>query len=73
VRKLAVLSAMQLGRGAVRGDVEQLAVEAAEEVVQQQQQVGGWARLLPGLFGAANKLLSQATSSFIGQVTGPGW
>eukprot|EP00775_Hariotina_reticulata_P001607 gene1607-1947_t len=56
---------MQLGRGALRVEVEELAEEAAMEIVR--QQAGGWARLLPGLFGAANKLLSHATSSFIGQ------
>eukprot|EP00879_Flechtneria_rotunda_P017118 GHRR01017926.1.p1 GENE.GHRR01017926.1~~GHRR01017926.1.p1 ORF type:complete len:450 (+),score=189.71 GHRR01017926.1:171-1520(+) len=58
MRKLAVLSAMQLGCGAWQ----------QQQPEQQRQQQQGLAGLLPGLFGAANKALSTATSSFLGQV-----
>lgn len=60
VRKLAVLSAMQLGRDALR-----------DSVAGQKQQPGTTASVqqgLAGLFGVANRALTNAASSFIGQV-----
>ncbi|WIA22339.1 hypothetical protein OEZ85_004653 [Tetradesmus obliquus] len=84
VRKLAVLSAMQLGRDAVQQQQQSLgtpgpaAAAAAAAAASGQTAVGnsanvgygggGVAGLVPGLFGAANRALSNAASSFIGQV-----
>jgi hypothetical protein len=76
VRQLAVLSAMQLGKQAWEHEGARLVGAAAEAVVRGHQQPrgsggGGGGPLasgLSGLFGAANRALSTAASSFLGQV-----
>jgi hypothetical protein len=86
VRKLAVLSAMQLGRDAVQQQQQLAPGQSAAAAAAMSGQAaagggaaaggsnsynsynGGLAGLVPGLFGAANRALSNAASSFIGQV-----
>jgi hypothetical protein len=86
VRKLAVLSAMQLGRDAVQQQRQPMSgpstaaaavgkaaaghngANAAAAGPAGYGYGGGLAGLVPGLFGAANRALSNAASSFIGQV-----
>eukprot|EP00882_Tetradesmus_deserticola_P018085 GHRQ01019408.1.p1 GENE.GHRQ01019408.1~~GHRQ01019408.1.p1 ORF type:complete len:307 (+),score=85.93 GHRQ01019408.1:360-1280(+) len=83
VRKLAVLSAMQLGRDAVQQQQKLMPGQGAAAGSGQAAAAGGGAgaagggfgydgglaQLVPGLFGAANRALSSAASSFIGQVS----
>jgi hypothetical protein len=89
VRKLAVLSAMQLGRDAVQQQQQvptwpvgaaaaaaagsghaaaSSAATAGGTNSYNSYNNGGLAGLVPGLFGAANRALSNAASTFIGQV-----
>jgi hypothetical protein len=82
VRKLAVLSAMQLGRDAVQQQQQLAPGQSAAAAATPDHAAaaggataggsnsynGGLAGLVPGLFGAANRALSNAASSFIGQV-----
>ncbi|KAF6262446.1 hypothetical protein COO60DRAFT_1676044 [Scenedesmus sp. NREL 46B-D3] len=68
VRKLAVLSAMQLGRDAVQQQQQLGPGQGAAAAGSGQAAAGGAAGVMPGLFGAANRALSNAASSFIGQV-----
>lgn len=69
VRQLAVLSAMQLGKEAWRVEEGRALGAVWGAVAQQHQpQQGGLAGGLAGLVGAANRALTSAASSFIGQV-----